>query len=142
MNDNQPNFKTMPPHYHLCFSDECKLADKCLHRLAARSGRQTDDLVWAINPARYNEKNCRYYKENKVATMAYGMVHSFHDVKADDVAALRNTLINHFGRGSYYVRRNGLRVIPPEEQQYIASVFRKFGYEVKFDRTEETTQWL
>lgn len=142
MNDNQPNFKTMPPHYHLCFNDECALADKCLHRIAARSKKQRDDLVWAVNPAVYNEKNCRYYQENKVATMAYGMVHSFHDVKADDVAALRNTLIRHFGRGSYYVRRNGVRVIPPEEQEYIASVFRKFGYEVKFDRTEETTQWL
>ena len=40
------------------------------------------------------------------------------------------------------MRRNGQRVIPPEEQEYIVSVFRKFGYEVKFDRTEESTQWL
>ena len=142
MNDNQPDFESMPTHYHLCFNDECALADKCLRRLAARSGQQKDDLVWAVNPARNNETNCRYYKENKVTTMAYGMVNSFHDVKADDVAALRNTLIRHFGRGSYYVRRNGLRAIPPEEQQYIAGVFRSFGYEVNFDRTEEAVQWI
>ena len=74
--------------------------------------------------------------------MAYGMVDSFHEIKADDIAALRNTLIDHFGRGSYYLRRNGLRPITPQEQQYISSIFRKYGYEVKFDRFEEETQWL
>ena len=74
--------------------------------------------------------------------MAYGMMDSFHEVKADHIASLRNTLINHFGRGSYYLRRNGLRPITPEEQQYICSIFRQFGYEAKFDRTKEETQWL
>lgn len=142
MSNNQPQYETMPKHYLLCFNGDCLLADTCLHRLAARSGQQTDELVWAVNPARCNGEDCRHYKENKVVTMAYGMVDSFHDVKADDIAALRNTLISHFGRGSYYLRRNGLRAITPEEQQYIGSVFRRFGYEPKFDRTEEETQWL
>ena len=139
MNDRQPQYETMPKHYLLCFNDECKLADSCLHRLAARSGRQTEKVVTAVNPSQCSGPDCDYYKENKVATMAYGMVHSFHEVKADDIAALRNTLIDHFGRGSYYLRRNGLRAITPKEQQYIGSVFHKFGYEAKYDRTEEET---
>ena len=142
MSDNQPQYETMPEHYMLCFNDECPLADSCLHRLAARSGRQKDELVTAVNPARCNGDSCRHYKENKVVTMAYGMVDSFHEVKADHIASLRNTLINHFGRGSYYLRRNGLRAITPEEQQYIGSIFRSFGYEARYDRTEEETQWL
>ena len=74
--------------------------------------------------------------------MAYGMIDSFHDVRADDIAPLRNALISHFGRGSYYLRRNGVRPITPTEQKYISSVFREFGYEVKFDRTERETQWM
>ena len=142
MSDNQPQYETMPEHYMLCFNDECPLADSCLHRLAARSGRQKDELVTAVNPARCNGESCQHYKENKVVTMAYGMVDSFHEVKADHIASLRNTLINHFGRGSYYLRRNGLRAITPEEQQYIGSIFRSFGYEARYDRTEEETQWL
>ncbi len=132
----------MPEHYLLCFNDECELVESCLHRLAARSGRQKDEVMMVVNPIKYCGKNCRYYKENKVVTMAYGMKDSFHEVKADHIASLRNSLINHFGRGSYYLRRNGLRGITPEEQQYIASVFRHFGYELKFDRMEEETQWL
>ena len=142
MNNKEPQYDTMPEHYVLCFNDECALADECLHRLAARSGRQKDEVVTAVNPVCNSGKSCRYYKPNKVATMAYGMKGSFHEVKADHIASLRNVLIHHFGRGSYYLRRNGLRPITPEEQQYIASVFRNYGYELKFDRTEEETLWL
>lgn len=142
MNNKEPQYETMPEHYLLCFNDDCALADECLHRLAARSGRQTDELVTAVNRVRNSGKSCRYYKPNKVVTMAYGMVDSFHDVKADHIASLRNTLINHFGRGSYYLRRNGLRAITPDEQQYISSIFSHYGYETKFDRMEEETEWL
>lgn len=142
MNNKEPQYKTMPEHYLLCFNDECELANSCLHRLAARSGRQKDEVVMVVNPMKFCGKNCRYYKENKMVTMAYGMKDSFHEIKADHIASLRNRLISHFGRGSYYLRRNGLRPITPEEQQYIASVFHSYGYELKFDRMEEETQWL
>ena len=142
MKDSEPQYETMPEHYLLCFNDECALADECLHRLAARSGRQKDEVVMAVNPVRCSGKSCRYYKPNKVATMAYGMKGSFHEVKADHIASLRNVLIHHFGRGSYYLRRNGLRPITPEEQQFISSIFSNYGYETKFDRTEEETEWL
>ena len=142
MNNKEPQYKTMPEHYVLCFNDECTLADECLHRLAARSGRQKDEVVTAVNPACNSGKSCRYYKPNKVATMAYGMKGSFHEVKADHIASLRNALIHHFGRGSYYLRRNGLRPITPEEQQFISSIFSNYGYETKFDRMEEETEWL
>ena len=142
MNNKEPQYETMPEHYLLCFNDECPLADNCLHRLAARSGRQKDEVALAVNPARCNGKSCRHYKENKVVTMAYGMKDSFHEVKADHISALRKTLIYHFGHGSYYLRRNGLRPITPDEQKLISSIFRKFGYEAKYDRMEEETQWL
>ena len=140
--NKEPQYEKMPEHYLLCFNDECALAENCLHRLAARSGRQTDEVVTAVNPVCNGGESCRYYKPNKVSTMAYGMKDSFHEVKADHIASLRNTLINHFGRGSYYLRRNGLRPITPDEQQYIACMFNQYGYEIKFDRTEEETQWL
>lgn len=142
MNNNEPQYETMPEHYLLCFNDECALADECLHRLAARSGRQKDEVVTAVNSVRCSGKSCRYYKPNKMATMAYGMKGSFHEVKADHIASLRNVLIHHFGRGSYYLRRNGLRPITPEEQQFISSIFSNYGYETKFDRIEEETEWL
>ena len=142
MTNKEPQYETMPEHYLLCFNDECALADECLHRLAARSGRQKDEVVTAVNPVRCSGKSCRYYKPNKVVTMAYGMVDSFHEVKADHIASLRNVLIHHFGRGSYYLRRNGLRPITPEEQQFISSIFSNYGYETKFDRMEEETEWL
>lgn len=141
-NDNQPTYETMPEHFIACFNNECPMADTCLRQLAVQSKQLKPFILQAVNYARQKNKNCNYYKENKLVTMAYGMVHSFHEVKADHISQLRNTLINYFGRGSYYLRRNGLRVMPPEEQKFIASVFRKYGYEVKFDRTEVSTAWV
>lgn len=142
MKNHQPQYETMPKHYLLCFNDECVLAENCLRRIAAQSGRLTDKVVSAVNPAICGGEKCEYFKENKMVTVAYGMIDSFHEVKADDIVALRNTLIEHFGRGSYYLRRNGLHPITPKEQDYIASIFHRFGYEVKYDRMEEETQWL
>ena len=142
MKNEQPQYERMPEHYLLCFNNECPLADSCLHRLAGQSGLQKDTVVTAVNPAINSGESCQYYKENKTVKMAYGMIDSFHEVKADHISELRNTLISHFGRGSYYLRRNGLRPITPEEQQYIGNIFRQFNYEVKFDRTEEETQWI
>lgn len=137
-----PQYEKIPERYLMCLNDECPLADSCLRRLAARSGSRKDKIISVVNPVSYCAKKCEFYKENKVVTMAYGMVDSFHDVKADDIATLRKKLIRHFGHGSYYVRRNGEHPITPDEQQYIASVFHSYGYEVKYDRTEEETQWL
>ena len=142
MNNNEPQYETMPEHYLLCFNDECVLADDCLHRLAARSGRQKDEVVTAVNSVRCSGKSCRYYKPNKMATMAYGMKGSFREVKAVHVTPMRRALVSHFGNGSYYLRRNGLRPITPDEQQIISSIFSNYGYEIKFDRTEKETEWL
>ena len=142
MENQELHFETMPRNYLLCFNDDCQWADHCLHRLAARSGRQRDAVVTAVNPAVCGGENCPYHKPNHVVTMAYGMKDSFREVKADDIAALRNTLIRHFGHGSYYVRRNGTRPITPNEQAYIADIFRQFGYTVAFDRMVEETLWI
>ena len=43
MTNNEPQYETMPEHYVLCFNDECALAEGCLHRLSARSGRQKNE---------------------------------------------------------------------------------------------------
>ncbi len=142
MENQEIHFETMPGNYLLCFNDACPLADGCLHRLAARCGKQRSAVVTAVNPAVCHGEGCPYHRPNHIVTMAYGMKNSFHDVKADDIAALRNALIRHFGHGSYYVRRNGTRPITPDEQAYIAGVFGQFGYTVAFDRMAEETLWI
>ena len=131
MNNKEPQYETMPEHFMLCFNDECELADECLHRLAARSGQHKDELVTAVNPARCSGKSCRHFMPNKVVMMAYGMVDSFHEVKADHIASLRNTLINHFGRGSYYLRR------PSRRRNSSISA----AYSVSMDMRQNSTEW-
>ena len=141
MSNNQSIFRTMPKHYTVCFQTECPLATKCLRRIVAQEGVLEDSVVFAVNPARHHGEKCKYFRENKMVRMAYGMVNSYEDVKARHIVRLRRAIINYFGRGSYYLRRNGKHAITPKEQQYIASVFSKYGYEVQFDSFKEEVQW-
>ena len=118
----------VPEHYLLCFNDNCSKAQTCLHRIVAQGNYIKDNVVNAVNPARFNETNCTYYAPNTPVRLAYGMLHIFDNVLARDIAAMRNELREHFGNGSYYLRRNGTLPITPSEQQYIARLFRKYGY--------------
>ena len=97
----------VPEHYLLCFNDNCSKAQTCLHRIVAQGNYIKDNVVNAVNPARFNETNCTYYAPNTPVRLAYGMLHIFDNVLARDIAAMRNELREHFGNGSYYLRRNG-----------------------------------
>ena len=71
------------------------------------------------------------------------MEHTFDKVLATDIAGIRGTLINHFGNGSYYLRRNGKKGITPAEQEYINSIFIAYGYVegAPFDNYKEEREW-
>lgn len=133
----------VPEHYLLCFNDNCSKAQTCLHRIVAQGNYIKDNVVNAVNPARFNETNCTYYAPNTPVRLAYGMLHIFDNVLARDIAAMRNELREHFGNGSYYLRRNGTLPITPSEQQYIARLFRKYGYaeEPVFDNYKTELQY-
>ena len=141
MKTNEPQFWNIPKHYVVCYHDGCSLAKTCLRRIAAQSGKLRDPVLTAVNPTMNGGTSCKYYRENKSVTMAYGMQQSFDNVKSVHVVSLRKTIKSYFGNGSYYLRRNGKVAITPEEQQFIAAEFSSLGYKVKFDRMEELTQW-
>lgn len=138
---SEPSFSTMPKHYILCFNEKCLKASRCLHRIAAQSGLQQDELPKCVNPAVCNETNCRHYMENKSVSIAYGMIDSFQNVKACHIVKLRTMLENLFGHTEYYRRRNSSVPISPKEQEQIKKIFNQFGYEASFDRVVEETLW-
>ena len=78
----------VPEHYLLCFNDNCSKAQTCLHRIVAQGNYIKDNVVNAVNPARFNETNCTYYAPNTPVRLAYGMLHIFDNVLARDIAAM------------------------------------------------------
>lgn len=141
---NEENiYQHMPKHYLLCYNDACSQADTCLRRLAAQHGRPADLIVQAVNPQLNSGPSCRYYKPQNVVRMAYGMLHTYDSVLATDIVPLRRAITDSFGNGSYYLRRNGKRVITPDEQQRINQLFRDYGYPdgAVFDRYADEIEW-
>ena len=136
-------FKNVPEHYPICYNDNCELAEECLCRLAARYGELNDNLLQVVNPRKNCGKTCVYHQPKRISRMAYGMTHTFDQVLAKDAPAIRSTLVQHFGNGSYYVRRNGKFPISPAEQEYIHQLFRKYGYAdgAQFDEYRDEIEW-
>lgn len=121
----------VPEHYVLCYNDNCSKAQTCLRRIVAKGNYVKDNIVSAVNPALYGGDKCSYYAPNTPVRLAYGMLHTFDNILARDIAAMRNDLREHFGNGSYYRRRNGTQPITPEDQQFIARMFKKYGYDIE-----------
>lgn len=59
--------------------------------------------------------------------MAQGMTNIYDEVNTSVASAIKQDLVNHFGKGLYYRMKNGEKNITPEQQAYIAEVFEKHG---------------
>ena len=138
---NNLDLKTMPKNYTVCLSKDCPRAEQCLRYLAVCDNYLTSQQLTVVNPAVNHGEKCKFYRENKVVTMAYGMKDSFHEVKADHLAPLHKALAEEFGRSNFYRLRDGSMTITPQKQHLIRKIFRRFGYEVVFDRMKDDIFW-
>ena len=139
---NDIQFEKMPTNYTFCYIHECPLKDQCLRYLAASHQQVKNGQILVVNPALYTGKGCRFYKDSTPVMVAYGMMGSFHEVKADHSTAIHKALYEEFGRSNFYRLRDGSLAIYPENQQIIRKIFGQYGYEVIFDRMEEEQRWI
>ena len=136
-------FENVPLSYLYCYNSGCELCEKCMHYLAAEHGVPKEKIIQVVTPVATEGGKCAYYKEMKMVRMAYGMKHIYDKVLANDIAPLRQSIISHFGNGSYYRQRNGVKPITPKEQQFIARQFAAHGYAagVEFDDYRDELEW-
>lgn len=139
---NENIFAKRPEHYLYCYNETCALAEQCLRYQAAKHTTPKESVIQVVNAAASSGK-CPYFKEMKIVRMAYGMRHIYDKVLANDIAALRKSIAEHFGNGSYYKRRNAKHPITPKEQEYILRQFGRFGYSegVEFDEYRDEVEW-
>ena len=58
---------------------------------------------------------------------AQGMSNIYDDVNTSVASAIKQDLVEHFGKGLYYRMKSGEKNINQEQQAYIAQVFEKHG---------------
>lgn len=70
-----------------------------------------------------NTKNANNAPKN----YALGMSNIYDAVNTSTASAIKQDLVEHFGKGLYYHLKNGEKNISPEQQAFIAETFAKHG---------------
>ena len=121
-------FEDIPRSYVFCFLD-CPQSGRCiLHRAGEKvpAGTQYGPAVY---PTARQGDRCTMFKEYRVIHGAYGFDRLFAQVLATDIASLRADVKNYLGgNGTYSRYKLGRRILTPEQQRDILSIFHRYGY--------------
>lgn len=137
MTDNNINFRfeDIPHGYNFCFLS-CPLSDRCVRHLAGEKVPAGTKYGSAVFPTARQGEKCTMFKEIRLIHGAYGFTRLFAQVLATDIASLRADVKSYLGgNGTYSRYKLGRRILTPEQQADILSIFRSYGYttETQFD---------
>lgn len=136
---------TKPADYLKCILKECPLCDHCLRYLAGLQQSSEIAYIGVLNP-NYPDaatERCQMFRDSQKVIMKRGLKGFYHDMPRYIEVDIRNELIELFGRYHYFSLRRGDALITPAEQQTIAKICRKHGWEgeLKYDATVESWLW-
>lgn len=94
-----------------------------------------------INPNRIpaDTTDCPYFRKAQKYRVAWGIRHLLDNVPHKCAAPMRNQLVGHFGKTTYYRFYRQEQGLFPKAQAYIRQVFKQYGIaeEPKFERYSE-----
>lgn len=134
----------IPTGYSVCEHNACPQAESCLHQIAYRQLKETDEYLHLINPNRCTQMpDCPYYRNNEPVTYARGFTNFQRKMYPQQYKAFMSRCISHWSRNTYFERRRGDYPLPPSEQEFILQALRDCGVteEVKFDSYEQMINW-
>lgn len=127
--DNDFDFRQIPFDWALCYIAECQRKDECMRYQVCRLMPEGTTRNACVLPTVLRKTECPHFHPIRKVEVAVGFQYLFNDVKARDVTAMRSELMAYLGGGgTYYRYRNGARPLMPEQQQWIANLFRRYGY--------------
>lgn len=130
----------MPAGYMVCFQQDCPLHDSCMRFVAGQNLPDDRQMGNAVFPAARQGDQCRYYHKYRVFNGAAGFNTLFNNVLARHSVQLRQAIKDHLGgNGTYYLYHNGKKWLTPEQQDWILSLFRRYGYteDLSFDQYQQ-----
>ena len=136
--------KNMPSTYQLCLHADCPKADTCLRQLAFRHQEELGLNLHLLNPMRCTKQaNCPHYANSKPVIFAKGFTNFQKRMYPAQYDKFMTILMCHFGRNSYFKRRRGDILLPPEEQKIVKAALKKSGVtsDMEFDNYIESINW-
>lgn len=123
------NFHDVPKDWALCFLHDCKFKTDCLRYLAAQSAPDSLTTATTVCPSALSDTECRQYRKAKPERLAWGFSRIFDKVTLNDYRAIRRKMEQHFGsRFVYYNYHRGFKKLSEADQQWIAALFKEYGY--------------
>ena len=137
LNDMKGNFSEenlkgiqLPSTWTYCFNEHCPHHQDCIRYITGKYVDDATDRGSCVFPnACRNGRTCRFFKQARVVTFAWGFDKLFYNVRQRDSALLRTLMKSFLGSHSAYYRyADGRHKLTPEQQKGIIDIFRKRGY--------------
>lgn len=132
--------------YTVCFAQQCPLREQCLRWEVGQYVDPEEKVLTCINPLHKDvaKGQCPNYRNNQKMTMPVGMrKYFYHDMPQYQARNIKNALILHYGRTTYYRYHSAIRPILPEVLQVIQNVCHRYGWTqpLRFDTEVEDYTW-
>ena len=131
-------------NYLCCFNNRCSRHAECLHWEVGQYVDTKTGVLTCISPRYLGAVNgaCDFFCDNKPITMPVGMLHFYDEMPAKTCRDIKNDLIDHTSRATYYKFHRGDRPITPDMLTLIESVCRRNGWKRPLNFDGETKDYL
>lgn len=138
------DYSKVPIGFVHCLNEDCKLAECCLryqvyrHLPAARRDFQMLNPAWIKS-----ESDCPEFMSDTLERYAYGWTHMFDRLIHEKAVAIKDELLYHYGKSDFYRLKRKEKSFPPKEQQYVRSVFLRYGVQEEpvYDQYQYEYRW-
>ena len=127
--ENKFDYQSVPYGFAHCFNSQCVHKEECLHHLAATNCTSQCPTLSIINPncIPADTTNCPHFRKALKCRVAWGIRHLLDNVPHKCAAPMRNQLVGHFGKTTYYRFYRQEQGLFPKAQAYIRQVFKQYG---------------
>lgn len=116
--------------YIVCYNSSCPLHQRCLRYDVGAYVKPSQRILTAVNP-HYNKAaggQCDMFADNTPVRMNVGMRHFYDEMPARIARRIKQRLIDHNCRRTYYKYHNGELPITPSMQAFIERVCQEEGW--------------
>ncbi|GAE85275.1 DUF6078 family protein [Bacteroides reticulotermitis] len=127
------NYQSVPYGFSHCLNGQCKHATECLHYQVALHVPTECRSFTLINPAYTTSDNgdCPCFTSDQPLRFARGITHLLDNMTHSNALAVKQKMLAHFGRNTFYRINRKERAISPSEQQYIRQIFKDKGLDTE-----------
>ena len=131
MENKEILFREKAETYLVCFNGACPRHEQCLRWQVGQRIDPRKRIVTSVSPfyAPAAEGHCDEYRDARPIRMPLGMKnHFYEEMPARTAYNIKNALIAHNCRATYYKYHNGKLPITPEYEALIRQTCRRYGW--------------